>query len=126
MCIIVSSIPANWGISLSEGGWKNSETFYEFMANIFHFQNNIKLPVLLFVDGHESHITYELSKLCINLEIILIDLYPNSTRILQPADIIAFRSIKIGWKRGIFEWRKQNCSMAAVTKKEFAPKFYKK
>lgn len=121
---ILKSVPTNWGIGLSDSGWMKSETFYEFIANIFHpflLQNNIKLPVILFVDGHKSHLTYQLSTLCSDLQIILVALYPNSTRILQPADVAAFRPLKEGWKRGVFEWRKQNYSMAAVTKVDFAP-----
>jgi len=95
-----------------------SETFYEFIANIFHpflLQNNIKLPVILFVDSHKCHLTYQLNTFCSDLQIILVALYPNSTRILQPADVAAFRQLKEGWKKGVFEWRKQNFSMAAVT-----------
>jgi len=58
---IVNSVPPNWGIGHSESGWMKSETFYEFVANILHpflLLNNIKLPVILFVDGHKSHLTY--------------------------------------------------------------------
>lgn len=119
----MSSVPTEWGIGLSDSGWMKSETFYEFIANIFHpllLQNNIKLPVILFVDGHKSHLTYQLSTLCSDLQIILVALYPNSTRILQPADVAAFRPLKEGLKKGVFEWRKQNGSMLAVTKVDFA------
>jgi len=52
---ILSSVPANWGIGLSDSGWLKLETFYEFIVNIFHpflLESNIKLSVLLFVDGH--------------------------------------------------------------------------
>jgi len=57
---ILNSVPSNWGIGHSESGWMKSETFYEFVANIFNpflLLNNIKLPVILFVDGHKSHLT---------------------------------------------------------------------
>lgn len=85
-----------------------SEVFYEYIANIFYpflLEKEIQFPVILFVDGHNS-LTFQLSKLCSNLNIILIALYPNSTRILQPADVAAFRPLKSGWKKGVFEWRK--------------------
>lgn len=121
---ILNSVPSDWGIGLSDSGWMKSETFYEFIANIFHsvlLQNIIKLPVILFVVGHKSQLTYQLSTLCSDIKIILITLYPNSTRILQPTDVAAFRPLKEGWKRGLFERRKQNRSMAAVTKVDFAP-----
>ncbi|KAL4153947.1 hypothetical protein QTP88_001780 [Uroleucon formosanum] len=121
---IVNSVPPNWGIGHSESGWMKSEVFYEFIANIFYpfvVEKGIKFPIILFVDGHKSHLTYQLSELCTSLNIILIALYPNSTRILQPADVAAFRPLKSGWKKGVFEWRKDNNLSTAVTKKDFAP-----
>lgn len=120
---IIESVPANWGIGRSDSGWMVSEVFYEFIANVFHpflIQSGIELPVILFVDGHKSHLTYHLSNLCNNLKIILIALYPNATRILQPADVAAFRPLKGGWKKGVFEWRNEN-PHCAITKKDFAP-----
>ncbi|KAL4153346.1 hypothetical protein QTP88_001179 [Uroleucon formosanum] len=121
---IVNSVPPNWGIGHSESGWMKSEVFYEFITNIFYpfvVEKGIKFPIILFVDGHKSHLTYQLSELCTSLNIILIALYPNSTRILQPADVAAFRPLKSGWKKGVFEWRKDNNLSTAVTKKDFAP-----
>jgi len=122
---IINSVPENWGVGHSDSGWMKSETFYEFIANIFYpflLENKIKLPVILFVDGHKSHLTYQLSQLCSDFNIILIALYPNSTRILQPADVAAFRPLKSGWKKGVFKWRKnQNNLNKAVSKKDLAP-----
>lgn len=41
---------------------------------------------------------------------------------MQPADVAAFRPLKSGWKKGVFEWRKnQNNLNKAVSKKDFAP-----
>lgn len=99
-----------------------AELFYEFIANIFHsyiVENGIELPVILFVDRHKSHLTYNLSELCTKLQIILVALYPNATRILQPADVAAFRPLKVGWKKGVCEWRNGNPN-SAITRKDFA------
>jgi len=121
---ILKSVPPQWGIGHSDSGWMKSEVFYEYIANIFHpflIEKGIKLPVILFVNGHKSHLSFQLSELCSNLSIILIALYPNSTRILLPADVAAFRPLKSGWKRGVCEWRNENGLCSAVTKKDFAP-----
>ncbi|KAH9642696.1 hypothetical protein HF086_014393 [Spodoptera exigua] len=59
-------------------------------------------------DGHKSHTTLELSQLCQSLGIILIALYPNATRLLQPADVAAFRPIKVMWRKAVLEWRANN------------------
>jgi hypothetical protein len=58
--------------------------------------------------------------LCKELQIFLIALYPNSTRILQPADVAAFRPVKSKWKDAVLSWRTQN-PIKALTKVDFAP-----
>jgi len=52
-----------------------------------------------------SHVTMQISNLCTKLWIILICLYSNSTRILQPADIAAFKPSKHLWRKSVLEWR---------------------
>lgn len=72
------------------------------------------------MDGHSTHLTYNLSELCKELEIILICLYPNATRLLQSADVAAFKPIKTGWKKAVLNWRKQNLNKI-LSKEKFAP-----
>ncbi|KMQ85800.1 tigger transposable element-derived protein 6-like protein [Lasius niger] len=105
------SVPNDWGIGVTPSGWMNAELFYKYLKNIFYpylKKEKIEFPVILFVDGHSSHVTLEVSKLCSELEIILICLYPNSTRMLQPADVSAFKPLKSMWKKSVLEWRQQN------------------
>src|SRR5699024_5725200 len=71
-------------------------------------------------DGHSTHMTYQLSDLCSQLKIVLICLYPNATRIFQPADVSAFKPIKSGWKKGVLEWRRSHIN-ECLTKETFAP-----
>jgi hypothetical protein len=119
---ISMSVPKSWGIGISSNGWMKSELFYEYIANIFYkdlFERNTKFPVILFVDGHSTHLTYKVSELCKQLKIILIALYPNTTRILQPADVSAFKPMKSFWKKGVLDWRRDNPS-GALTKEHVA------
>lgn len=77
---IVASIPKTWGLSKSDSGWMTGETFYEYIANIFYpwlLKQKIPLPVILFLDGHSSHITMHTSQFCKEHDIILIGLNPN-------------------------------------------------
>lgn len=107
------SVPSEWGIGLSDNGWMQAATFFQYVKNVLHpslVQNKTDFPVILFVDGHKSHTTLELSQLCQRLGIILIALYPNATRILQPADVAAFRPIKSLWRKAVLEWRINNMS----------------
>lgn len=120
---IAASVPAGWGIGVSDNGWMKTEIFFEYLANIFYpylVRQNIDFPVILFVDGHSTHLNYKISELCTKLKIVLICLYQNSTRILQPADVAAFKPLKSHWKKGVLEWRQQNPSLG-LTKEKFAP-----
>lgn len=67
---VVRSVPDTRGIGHSDSGWMKSEVFYEYIANVFNpflVNNKITLPVILFVDGHKTHLTYYLSQLCTEL-----------------------------------------------------------
>lgn len=79
-------------------------------AEVFYLIQEKVLPVILFVDGHKTHLTYQIStvatKLCTELKIVVIALYPNATRILQKADVATFRPIKHYWKQGVVEGRR--------------------
>lgn len=122
---LVNNSPKSWGLGKSKSGWMNGETFYEFIANIFFpwlQQNQVDLPIILFMDGHKSHLTLHLSKFCAENGIILIALPPNSTHIMQPCDVSLFKVMKLKWKQLVHEWRVSN-SHKAVTKITFAKMF---
>jgi hypothetical protein len=119
---ISQSVPEEWGLARSDSGWMTAEVFYEYVANVFHpylLEQGVPLPIILFVDGHKSHITYDLSVLCKRLQIELIALYPNSTRILQPADVAAFSPIKGAWKNIVRQFHTDHPG-EAVTKLNIA------
>nr|CAI5817822.1 unnamed protein product [Callosobruchus analis] len=120
---IASSVPDNWGIGISKNGWMKAELFFEYIANVFHrylVSKGTKFLIILFVDQHSTHTSYQLSDLCSKLNIILICLYGNSTRILQPADVSTFKPLKSYWKKGVLEWRRKHYS-EALTQERVAP-----
>ncbi|KMQ88832.1 tigger transposable element-derived protein 6-like protein, partial [Lasius niger] len=124
---IVAAMPESWGLGKSDNGWMTAESFYEFVANIFHpwlLDKKIPLPVILYVDGHSSHITMALSDFCSINQIILVALYPNSTHILQPMDVAMFHPLKKAWKNVIHDWRMEH--NAAALKREAFPLVLKK
>lgn len=116
-------MPETWAFGRSETGWMTSETFYEYITNCFHpwlVANKIKLPILLFVDGHASHVTYHLTDYCSKNGIILVALYPNATHIVQPMDVSAFRPMKGSWLKAVLDWRMDE-NGARLTREHFAP-----
>ena len=63
-------------------------------------------PVILFVDGHKTHTTMQLSVFCEENGVILYLLPPNTTHILQPADVGVFRPFKAMWKKAVHEFQR--------------------
>lgn len=99
---------ADWGIGKTESGWMTSECFFEYIANVFLpwvKKQNIQLPIIVFLDGHKSHLSLPLSKFCADAGIILVAIYPNSTHILQPLDVAVFKAVKANWRRVKTKWR---------------------
>ena len=108
---ISDKIPENFHVAVTENGWMTSKLFYEFIANPFIEwldANNIARPIILFVDGHKTHMTLQTSVLCEDNGIILYLLPPNTTHILQPADVGPFRPMKHFWREEVVAFQRNN------------------
>ncbi|XP_059614990.1 uncharacterized protein LOC132260703 [Phlebotomus argentipes] len=100
--------PLNWRIGSTESGLMQASAFYEYMEKDFLpflHQEEIGKPVVVFLDGRNSHLTMHLSKLCSDCGIILIALCPNATDLLQPLDGAVFQPLKSTWRSLKREWR---------------------
>lgn len=105
------NVPGGWAVAKSEKGWITGETFYEYITNVFHpwlVENKIQFPVVSFVDGHSSHLTYHLSEFCAANKIEVIALYPNATHIIQPLYVSVFGPLKKKWARDVRRWKIEN------------------
>ncbi|XP_039302911.1 uncharacterized protein LOC120357158 [Solenopsis invicta] len=110
----LAKAPPGWGIGKSENGWMTYIAFYEYFANVFNKylqDENIKTPVIVFLDGHISHMSYCLSSFCKQQQIILCCLPPNATHILQPLDVAVFAPLKKHWQKFVKTWRSSHDGM---------------
>lgn len=122
---LVDNMPPHWVLGRSESGWMKGDVFFEYIANDFNewvTQNNLKRPILLLIDGHKSHMTMNLSTFCDTHGIILYALPPNTTHILQPADVIVFKPLKTEWKNTVRKWQSHE-NNKCVTKVNFCKVF---
>lgn len=97
--------------------------FNRYIANGFEpwlVENNIKKPVILFIDGHKSHLNPEISQFCSDNGIILYGLLPNCTHLLQPTDVSVFKPLKSQWKVTLRNWQMANIGKP-LTKIDFCP-----
>ena len=61
---IATSAPPGWSLGHSKTGWMTQEYFYEYITSHFYqwcLDTNIEFPIILYVDGHLSHLTMALS-----------------------------------------------------------------
>ncbi|XP_046593914.1 uncharacterized protein LOC124294094 [Neodiprion lecontei] len=98
---IVENTPTGWGLGVSDSGWMTTETFYEYITNVFYpwlLEEKTEFPVILYMDNHSSHLNLPLVTFCREKQIELVMLPPNSTHIMQPLDISFFHPFKETWK----------------------------
>lgn len=86
-------MPSKWGLGRYETGWTRRETFDPWLT-----ENHNKNPDLLFVDGHKSHLTRELSVFYNNNCIILFSLPFNTIHIMHSANASVVKPLQNEWK----------------------------
>lgn len=115
-------LPNGWCANISDSGWMNCEIFYDYVTKTFYpwlQENEIQTPVVLFVDGHVSHRSLDLSKFCLEKGIILISLIPNTTHLLQPMDVVVFGPTKRKWAAVLKDFRRANQTLDRMSKEVF-------
>ncbi|XP_066985006.1 uncharacterized protein [Macrobrachium rosenbergii] len=103
---IIEEFPDGYQFSVgkSEKGYITYETLYEFLCNDFSDWldvHEVKRPVLVFTDWHETRNNYYLAKKLNELKIILYGLPPNTTHLMQPLDVAVFGPLKKAWIKAV-------------------------
>ena len=100
-CGLVSSWaeggPSDCLYSCTERGWMMDVVLENWLQKFATVIDTSK-PILLIMEGHNSHITYAASKFCHDHNIILLCLAPQTTHALQPLDVGIFKAMKNTWR----------------------------
>ncbi|RUS84742.1 hypothetical protein EGW08_007484 [Elysia chlorotica] len=109
--------------TLTPNGWINSAVFmkwlqYTFLPAVDHLQR----PVVLFLDGHSSHMTQEVHDFAQAHSITVYVLPSHSSHIVQPLDLVFFGCLKHEWKLAVKDY-KAISRFAQVTKHTFTVVF---
>ncbi|XP_043476436.1 MFS-type transporter clz9-like [Leptopilina heterotoma] len=118
---ILQHTPSDWGLGISENGWMTADSFHEYFTMVFYpwlTKEDTKFPILVYMDGHASHISIPLLSFCREKQIHLILLFPNSTHLIQPLDIAYFHPLKNLWREMVPIW-KRTSNASEVTKENF-------
>jgi hypothetical protein len=112
-------------IGRSESGCMDSELFCHWLLTCFIpalESRCVKRPVILFLDGHSTHLSLEASNICVENGIELYCLLEHSSHIMQPLDLRLFAVLKQKWKDAVREFQVENIG-EFVTKRTFASVF---
>ena len=71
-------------------------------------EKNITLPVILYVDGHSTHISLEAAEFCADNQIILYCLLENASHVLQACDVGLFSPLKTSRQKKVKDWHIEN------------------
>lgn len=82
----------------TENGWMTGEIFLDWLRMIFLSSIPSSRPVLLLLDGHRSHIGYDVRKVAVDHGIHVLKLLPHTTHILQPLDVGVLNQFKHVWE----------------------------
>ena len=93
--------PAGAVYGISESGWMDASNFLSWFCKLFlpavaHLTKTA--PVVLFFDGHYSHISMELINQARANKVVLMCFPPNTTHLLQPLDVGVFAPLKNAWR----------------------------
>ena len=106
--------------SVSDSGWMESANFLQWFEKMFVPAVRHITPIILFFDGHHSHLTLRLIEVARSNNIHLICFPPHVTHILQPLDVGVFGPLKSSWRTVLKKYQIET-GAANVTKQDFPP-----
>ena len=110
--------PSGTMYSVSDNGWMESANFLQWFEKMFLPAVRHMSPVILFFDGHHSHLTLRLIEVVRSSYIHLICFPPHVTHILQPLDVEVFGPLKSSWRTVLKRYQIET-GAANVTKEDF-------
>ena len=113
----------DFDLGYSDSGWISSDTFFGWLSNLFYpsVKDKVQFPIILFIDGHTSHVNIAVSDFCRDHDIILHCFPAHASHILQPLDVSVFGPLKKSWNKSIKEFYMK--FRTPMTKNHFFPVF---
>ncbi|CAG7729982.1 unnamed protein product [Allacma fusca] len=97
--------PTNAIFSKTAKGWSTSEAFLKWLRHFRKFASATPdIPLLLILDNHSSHVSFQAVSYCRRHHIDLLTLPPHSTHKLQPCDVSFFGPLKSKYSQYLVRW----------------------
>ena len=90
-------------------GWMSADCFLQWMAHFVKFsQCSVTNKVLLLLDNHDSHISFECLELAKRCGITMLTFPPHTTHKLQPLDVAVYGPLKQYYNASCDQWMMSN------------------
>ena len=110
--------------AVSPSGWMEAEQFVQWFESIFlKYTSDLIGDKILFLDGHNSHLSIKLIHLAIKNQVHLLCLPAHTSHALQPLDVGVFSEVKRIWKKNLVSFY-QKTGGKSLNKQSF-PKLLK-
>ena len=111
-------------VGSSPNGWMTADNFFCWLVNHFYpsVVEKVPFPILVFMDGHTSHINIAVSDFCREKNIILYCFPPHASHILQPLDVSVYGPLKKFWNASLDEFSKKYKGLS-MSRTHFFPVF---
>ena len=90
-------IPHDWSIGVSDNSWTTNEIGLTWLTEVFdkHTKDyTVGTYRLLVLDGHNSHVSPEFDRYCLDHQIVVLCMPAHSSHLLQPLDVGCFSVLK--------------------------------
>ena len=103
----------------------DTDTFMECLKSLSAYieTQNIEKPIILFVDGHSSHSTYDAAMYCSQNGTVLYCLLPHASHLTQPLDVGVFSQMQKKWKEAVVQFQMANPN--AIPTKYIFPQLFR-
>ena len=98
--------PDDYDLGSSKSGWISADSFFGWLVNLFFpsIKDKVQFPVLIFMDGHTSHINLAIATFCKENHIILYIFPPHASHIMQPLDVAVYGPLKKHWNAALYQF----------------------
>ena len=121
---IIQSSPGEWLLGRAGNTYLTAQTFYDYIVETFYpyiLKQNIKTPIILFLDADKCHLTLEVGIFCKEHGIVLIILPSSCPHYKQPLDTYGFHPLKEYYEKEVLNWKLCHNGASVLPKKEFTP-----
>lgn len=115
--------PGKYDVGVTPNGWISSDSFFGWFSNLFYnaIKNRVTFPVIVFMDGHSSHINVAVAEFCRDHQIILYCFPAHASHVIQPLDICVYGPLKKKWNSAVKQFQIKYNQM--MSKANFFPVF---